>query len=260
KFTSTQLAGNVLNITGTALTNANNGRALAVTLGAQGTGIYVNTATSGFSGKLIQLRANNADQLVIDQLGNTTLGGTLAVRGASITGPLAGAFAIDNGNASAINLGNNSGAAPINIGTTNAGNVSIGRFAQTVQVNGNALSGPTTGLWTIDNGAQSLYIGNNTTASIYLGSAGYVTNVKGTLDVGNALQNQIRLQGSVATAPVVLTAAGGDTDISLNLTPKNAGRVKVTANGLDVNGTIIGPTTAAAAFTIDNGNNTGALN
>src|SRR5207244_2951404 len=124
-FTSTQLAGNVANVTGNSLTTGTavnvsapgasfSGKAVSVTLGNNtGTAFYVNTGET-YTGNLVQLQVNAVDKLKVDASGNTTLGGTLTVRGASITGPSAGAFAIDNGNASAINLGNNSGAAPIN--------------------------------------------------------------------------------------------------------------------------------------------------
>src|SRR5204862_216451 len=77
---SNQLAGQILNVDAQSLTT---GKAVVVTLGTGGTGFYLDTAASGYSGNLIQLRANGADRLVIDQAGNTTVGGTLAVTGAS---------------------------------------------------------------------------------------------------------------------------------------------------------------------------------
>src|SRR5439155_22777117 len=126
-----QLAGNVGNVAGNRLptgaavdvsaTGASfSGKAVSVTLGSNtGTAFYVNTGAT-YTGNLVQLQVNAVDKLKVDASGNTTLGGTLTVRGASITGPSAGAFAIDNGNASAFNLVKYGGAAPINIGTANA--------------------------------------------------------------------------------------------------------------------------------------------
>jgi hypothetical protein len=122
-FKSAQVSGQVLNVDAASLTT---GKAVSVTLGTQGTGIYLNTAASGYTGNLVQLRANGSDRLVIDQAGNTTLGGTLTVQGASITGPASGAFSIDNGNGSAINIG----------GTT-ATTLNLGRSGQTQALLGN---------------------------------------------------------------------------------------------------------------------------
>src|SRR5207248_3155196 len=201
------------------------------------------------------------------------------VRGASITGPSAGTFAIDNGNASAINLGNNSGAAPINIGTANAGAVSIGRAATTTVVNGPlsilgaAVTGPTSGTFSIDNGnASPINIGTANAGQISIGRGTQATVVNSTLqsvgdftvgspvkltitaatgDVagnglgtfGGGLANQIRLSGSATTAPVVMSALGSDTNIGITLTPKGTGRVAVAANGLDVTGTLTATST-----------------
>ncbi|MDQ2914020.1 MAG: hypothetical protein M3T56_12285, partial [Chloroflexota bacterium] len=81
-FTSPQLAGQVLNVDAQSLTT---GKAVKVTLGNAGTGFYLNTA-AGFSGagnSLIQLQLNGVDKLRVDAAGNTTLGGTLAVTGAT---------------------------------------------------------------------------------------------------------------------------------------------------------------------------------
>src|SRR5207237_6995192 len=60
---------------------------------------------------------------------------------------------------------------------------------------------------------------------------------------GGGLANQIRLSGSATTAPVVLSALGSDTNIGITLTPKGTGRVAVSANGLDVTGTLTATST-----------------
>src|SRR5439155_6656897 len=91
----------------------------------------------------------------------TTIGGPLSILGATVTGPTSGTFSIDNGNASAINIGNASGLAPINIGTANASTVSIGRAATTTTIGGPlstpgpTVTGPTRATFAIDNGNAS---------------------------------------------------------------------------------------------------------
>src|SRR5206468_1937483 len=172
------------------------GKAVSVTLGNNtGTAFYVNTGAT-YTGNLVQLQVNAVDKLKVDASGNTTLGGTLTVRGASITGPSAGAFAIDNGNASAINLGNNSGAAPINIGTANAGQISIGRSTQATVVNSTLQS------------VGDLTVGSPVKLTITATTGDLAGNGLGTF--GGGLANQIRLSGSATTAPVVLSALGSD--------------------------------------------------
>lgn len=124
---------------------------------------------------------NGADRFVVDQAGNTTLGGTLTVLGASITGPASGAFSIDNGNASAINIGGNT-LATLNLGRAGQtqallGNVTIAgtlgvsgaaTLSSTLGVTGNTalggtLTGPAAAAFAIDTGgavgANNLNIG-----------------------------------------------------------------------------------------------------
>ncbi|HUG06626.1 MAG TPA: response regulator [Candidatus Limnocylindria bacterium] len=201
-FQSTQLAGQVLNVSATSLTT---GRAVAVTLGTAGTGIYLNTAAA-YSGNLIQLQMNGANRLLVDQAGNTTLGGTLTVSGASITGPAAGAFAIDNGNASALDIGGTN-ATTVNIGRAGQiqallGNASVaGTFgvtgattlSSTLGVTGNTtlsgtLTGPAAATFAIDSGgANAISIGGTTATTLNLGRSGQTQALLGNATVAGTL-------------------------------------------------------------------------
>src|SRR5207249_4920338 len=192
-FKSNQINGNVVNITGNSITTGNGvnisatslsgtgaagGKAIAVAVGTAGTPIYVSTAGAIYTGNLIDLQANGASKFSVNELGKITgpttgafaidngnasainIGngsGLAPINTANITGPTTGPFAIDNGNASAINFGNASGLAPINIGTANASTVTIGRAATTTTIGGPlsilgaTVTGPTSGTFAIDN-------------------------------------------------------------------------------------------------------------
>src|SRR5207247_2383355 len=121
-FSSNQLAGNIVNVQANGLTTgtavnvsttslAAGGKAVAVTVGTAGTPIFVNTAASGYAGNLIDLQANGASKLSLNEAGQLTLAGNLLVRGGSITGSAVATTVmnIDNGNNSAINIGGTSG-------------------------------------------------------------------------------------------------------------------------------------------------------
>src|SRR5207247_3574097 len=116
----------------------------------------------------INIGTTNAGTVTIGRAATTTtIGGPLSILGATVTGPTSGTFSIDNGNASAINIGNASGLAPINIGTANASTVSIGRAATTttiagpLSIPGPTVTGPTRGTFAIDNGhAPATNLGN----------------------------------------------------------------------------------------------------
>src|SRR5206468_5931718 len=128
----------------------------------------------------INIGTTNAGTVTIGRAATTTtIGGPLSILGATVTGPTSGTFSIDNGNASAINIGNASGLAPINIGTANASTVTIGRAATTTTIGGPlsilgaTVTGPTSGTFSIDNGnASAINIGNASgLAPINIGTA-----------------------------------------------------------------------------------------
>src|SRR5206468_521702 len=235
-FKSNQINGNVVNVTGDSITTGNGvnisttglsgtgsagGKAVAVTVGTAGTPIYVSTATSGYAGNVIDLWANNASKFSVTEAGTLTLAGNLLVRGGTITGPTSGAFAIDNGNASAINLGNASGLAPINIGTANASTVTIGRAAKTTTIGGPlsvlgaTITGPTSGAFAIDNGnASAINIGNASgLAPINIGTANASTVTIGRSTQATVVNGTLQSVGDFTVgSPVKLTitAATGD--------------------------------------------------
>ena len=260
-FKSTQLAGQVLNVVGQSLTT---GKAIAVTLGTGGTGIYLNTA-AGYSGSLVSLNVNASPKLTIDQAGNTTIGGTLTIQGASITGPAAGAFSIDNGNAAAINIG----------GTT-ATTLNLGRLGQTQALLGNgtvagtfAVTGATTLSSTLAVTGATTFTGNTTHGGTITGPAGAAfaidsggVNVNAltigganatTLNLGRTGQIQALLGNGTVAGTLAVTGA-----TTLSSTLSVTGATTFTGNTTH-GGTITGP--AAAAFSIDSGGvNVNALN
>src|SRR5207237_7737509 len=77
---------------------------------------------------LIQLQVASVDKLKIDSAGNTTLGGTLTVLGASMVGGNGGAFQIDTTGTAALQLGT----------AATTGQVTIGRSGQIQALAGNA--------------------------------------------------------------------------------------------------------------------------
>src|SRR5439155_15680630 len=175
------------------------GKAIAVAVGTAGTPIYVSTAGASYTGNLIDLQANGASKFSVNELGK-------------ITGPTTGAFAIDNGNASAINIGNASGLAPINIGTANASTVTIGRSTQATVVNGTLQS---VGDFTVGSPVKLTI----TAATGDVTAAGFGL-------FGSSAANQIKLLGAANGSPVQIAALGAsDLNVGIQLVPKGTGRV-----------------------------------
>ncbi|HEX9506613.1 MAG TPA: hypothetical protein VGA62_11485, partial [Acidimicrobiia bacterium] len=273
-FQSSQLAGQVLNVNATSLST---GKALAVTLGTAGTGIYVNTANL-YSGNLVSLNVNGSARLTVDQGGN-------------ITGPATSTFSIDNGNASAINIGGTN-ATTLNLGRSGqtqallgnatvagtlgvTGNLSVNTNKFAVNAGTGAITGPNTGSLTIDNGnASSIDIGATTATTLNLGRSGQTQALLGNATVGGTLNGATGGAFSIDNNTAAAINIGGTTATTLNLGRSGqtqallgnatvAGTLNVTANfsvntnKLVINsatGAITGPTTAATAFSIDNGN------
>src|SRR5207248_2986765 len=157
--------------------------------------------------------ANGASKFSVNELGK-------------ITGPTTGAFAIDNGNASAINIGNASGAAPINIGTANAGTVTIGRPTHTTRIGGPlsipgaTATGPPTAAFAIDNGnASAINIGNASGAApINIGTAN-----AGTVTIGRSTQNT-QIAGTLGSTGLITASNGLTVSVgSVTVTPFGAG-------------------------------------
>jgi hypothetical protein len=203
----------IVNVSATGLSNAA-AKVLSVTTGTKGTGIFVNTQAA-YTGNLIDLQANNVSKFSVTETGAETVGGTLTVRGASITGPASGAFTLDNGNASAIN-----------IGTTTASAVSIGSTTAATNVVGNLSVGSNTLTVTAATGNTAV--------------AGTLT-VQGATQIGDTTANhtQLSVQGGAGSgvSPTV-NAVGTGSNIGISLVPKGTGRVSVSANGLDVTGDV----------------------
>src|SRR5207237_2633106 len=144
-LSSTQLAGNVLKVTGNSLTTgtainvsatglAAAGKAVSVVVGTAGTPIFVNTANL-YSGNLVDLQVNSASKFSVDQTGQLTLAGNLLVRGGTLTGATSVTFTTDNGSAQ-----------PIAIGTTTATTINIGQSGQAQNLLGNATVSGTLGV------------------------------------------------------------------------------------------------------------------
>src|SRR5205814_6286386 len=203
--------GNGVNISATSLsgTGAAGGKAIAVAVGTAGTPIYVSTAGAGYTGNLIDLQANGASKFSVNELGK-------------ITGPTTGAFAIDNGNASAINIGNASGAAPINIGTANASTVTIGRATTTTTIGrplsilGATATGATCGTFSIDNGnASAINIGNASgLAPINIGTANASTVTIGRTTPNTPIAGPLSTPGPIVTATTSATSASANSNAS----------------------------------------------
>lgn len=249
-FQSTQLAGNVVNVSGISLTT---GTAVSVLLGTSGTGELINTA-AGYTGNLLDLRVNNTPVFSVNQAGDTSVGGTLAVSGnatvggtlgvagnttlggtlgvagdvrvntnkltiaaatGNITGPNSGGWTIDNGNASAIN-----------IGTGAATTINIGRTGQSTVVGGALTSTQT---FIVGPGAPNQFSVSSTTGNV---------TAQGTGQFGSSSANSVNLSGAANGSPVVLSAIGAtDPSVGITLAPKGAGRVTISGSaggGLDV--------------------------
>jgi len=207
----------------------------------------------------------------------------------AIAGPNSGAFTIDNGNASAINLGTAT-ATTINIGRTGqstvvggvltstetfvvgpgtpnklvvsstTGNLTsqgIGQFGSTsanyVSLSGAASGGNPVVLQAF--GASDANVGMNLTPKgsgrVSVTGNGGGLDVAGDIIVGSS--NKIQLVGATSPSNPALQIASSSTDanVSLQIIPKGSGRVQV-QSGLDVAGTLIGPT--SGTWTIDAGN------
>ena len=234
----------IVNVSATGLSNPA-AKALSITTGTAGTGIFVNTQAA-YVGNLIDLQASGSSQFSVTQTGATTVGGTLAVHGASITGPIAGAFTIDNGNPSAINIG----------GST-AATLNLGKSGQTQALLGNVtvagtLTGPTAGAFTIDNGNPSaINIGGSTAATLNLGKSGQIqallgnVTIAGTLGVtgGTTLSSTLGVTGPTTLSSTL--GVTGATTLSSTLVVTGAstlnGGLTVTGGNANLGTTSSGP-------------------
>src|SRR5207248_2823998 len=163
-ISSTQLAGNVLKVTGNSLTTgtainvsatglAAAGKAVSVVVGTAGTPIFVNTANL-YSGNLVDLQVNSVSKFSVDQTGKLTLAGSLVVNGGTITGPAAATFTIDTGGSNALNIGGSSSG------------MSIGKAATTQALLGNVTVAGTLGVT-----GSSVLTGNATFGGTITGPA-----------------------------------------------------------------------------------------
>jgi hypothetical protein len=231
-FKSNQVAGTVVNVLGNQLTGGTavnvsatglntSGKAIAATVGASGTPIYVDTNPSGYSGNLIDLHANGSSRFSVNQAG-------------ALTGPTTAAFTIDNGG-QAINIGGGT-TATLSLGKTGQITNVLGDFqvatnkftvaaasgdtvvAGTLQVKGASLTGSTTGALAIDNGGQAINIGGATTAALNLGKTGQITNVLGTLTVGTSSSTTGSIALKNSTNANTVTIQSGATTASYTLT------------------------------------------
>jgi hypothetical protein len=233
----------IVNVSATGLSNPA-AKALSITTGTAGTGIFVNTQAA-YVGNLIDLQASGSSQFSVTQTGATTVGGTLAVHGASITGPIAGAFTIDNGNPSAINIGGST-AATLNLGKSGQIQALLGN----VTVAG-TLTGQTGGAFTIDNGIPSaINIGGSTAATLNLGKSGQIQALLGNVTVAGTLTGPMATVFTIDNGNASAINIGGSTAATLNL--GKSGQTQALLGNVTVAGTLTGPT--AGAFTIDNGN------
>jgi len=234
----------IVNVSATGLSNPA-AKALSITTGTAGTGIFVNTQAA-YVGNLIDLQASGSSQFSVTQTGATTVGGTLAVHGASITGPIAGAFTIDNGNPSAINIGGST-AATLNLGKSGQIQALLGN----VTVAG-TLTGPMATVFTIDNGnASAINIGGSTAATLNLGKSGQTqallgnVTVAGTLGVtgGTTLSSTLGVTGPTTLSSTL--GVTGATTLSSTLVVTGAstlnGGLTVTGGNANLGTTSSGP-------------------
>jgi len=234
----------IVNVSATGLSNPA-AKALSITTGTAGTGIFVNTQAA-YVGNLIDLQASGSSQFSVTQTGATTVGGTLAVHGASITGPIAGAFTIDNGNPSAINIGGST-AATLNLGKSGQIQALLGN----VTVAG-TLTGPMATAFTIDNGNPSaINIGGSTAATLNLGMSGQIqallgnVTIAGTLGVtgGTTLSSTLGVTGPTTLSSTL--GVTGATTLSSTLVVTGAstlnGGLTVTGGNANLGTTSSGP-------------------
>src|SRR5204862_415968 len=225
-FSSTQLAGKVLNVNATALTT---GKAVAVTLGTAGTGIYVNTAAA-YTGNLLELDMNASPKFTIDQAGNATIAGTLNVTGAAT---LSSTLAV-TGDVSVNTNKFNVSAATGN--TTIAGTLGVtgaATFSSTLGVTGD--------LAVNTNKFNVTAATGNTTIAGTLGVTGATTlsstlNVSGTTSLATGSTNNFVVTGPATGVPPSIALAGTDANINLQLTPKGTGGIIIGTGGQPIAG------------------------
>ena len=237
----------IVNVSATGLSNPA-AKALSITTGTAGTGIFVNTQAA-YVGNLIDLQASGSSQFSVTQTGATTVGGTLAVHGASITGPIAGAFTIDNGNPSAINIGGST-AATLNLGMSGQiqallGNVTI---AGTLGVTGGTTLSSTLGVTGPTTLSSTLGVTGATTLSstlVVTGAStlnGGLTVTGGNANLGTTSSGPVHIETRQTTAPAVAVGSGAGA----------GGSCTLGANSTDTKGfvTIVtaGTKTASAAM------------
>jgi len=218
------------------------GKAVSVTVGTAGTPLYVNTANL-YSGNLIDLQVNAGSKFAVDQTGKLTLAGSLVVNGGTITGPAAGVFTIDNGNASAINIGGGT-AAPVN----------LSQAGQTTAIKGAATIAQTLGVTGDLTVGSNKFVVTATTGNTAI--AGDVNVNSGKFSTAAATGNTIvggtlSILGSTITGPTSGTFGidGGFAGGALNIgTTANTGTVTIGRSGqtqalagnVTVAGTLVG--------------------
>jgi len=219
----------IVNVSATGLSNPA-AKALSITTGTAGTGIFVNTQAA-YVGNLIDLQASGSSQFSVTQTGATTVGGTLAVHGASITGPIAGAFTIDNGNPSAINIGGST-AATLNLGKSGQIQALLGN----VTVAG-TLTGPMATVFTIDNGnASAINIGGSTAATLNLGKSGQTQALLGNVTVAGTLTGPTAGAFTIDNGNPSAINIGGSTAATLNL--GMSGQIQALLGNVTIAGTL----------------------
>jgi hypothetical protein len=207
---NTATGGAIARITATSLTGAS--QALSITLGASSsaTAILANTGAT-YTGNLIDLQANSASQFKVDAANTTVAGGLL--------GSNATSFSIDE-----------TGAHPINLGTTTATQVNISRSGQLTNVGGTLTA------------ASTLTVTGTTPASaLVVSPIGNVT-AQGIGTFGPSVGNQLVVQGAATGSVVQLSSTGSsDANVGISIAPKGTGRLRVVGatGGLDVDNTIV---------------------
>lgn len=106
--------------------------------------------------------------------------------------------------------------------------------------NGKLLVGGTGGAYMFDNGgAGNMQISTAPGATLELQkntNTGDLVSATWGLLTGNGRSNQLTVDGSSSTNPVTLTAAGGDTNISINAVTKGTGQFTVNSQGVNTVG------------------------
>jgi len=208
---NTAVGGTIARISATSLTGASS-RALSISLGASSsaTAILANTGAS-FTGNLIDLQANSVSQFKVDATNTTLAGGLLGSNGAS--------FAIDE-----------TGAHPINLGTTTATQINISRSGQLTNVGG-----------TLTAASTLTVTGTTPSSALVVSGTGDVT-AQGIGTFGPTAGNQLVVQGAATGSGVQMQSTGAtDANVAITLAPKGAGRVIVAGatSGLDVHADIV---------------------